>query len=161
MGCEMKKSKLVNVLFVIIVLTFNQIVYAIDAEKYISPEKVVKDTVVSCPSVIFSDFIRVFSESGDVQRTFTKIPLKKQNLNLDEEPEPKEIIRFLTRQQIKFPVMPLKQERINKLLQIRIDKVSSNKAQVSLIKPDIDYQVMYFFTKKNCWRLEKIEDWSL
>ena len=116
---------------------------------------------VVCPSQEFTKFLKAFSERKDIQRAFTKYPLKRQQLDLDAEPEPKPIIKSLELHQIEFPLIPDELERKAKSLALRIDKITSKKAKLTLSRIDTDYQVLYFFSKSQCWKLERVEDWSL
>jgi hypothetical protein len=94
-----------------------------------------------------------------IQREFTAYPLTK--LELDYYAEPEVSIRYLGRDQFKFPVFPLKQERGEVPFEIIIHNVSDNNAKVSVAKPDTDYVITYYFRKNGCWRLERVEDWSM
>ena len=115
---------------------------------------------IVCPSRDFSEFIKAFSESKEVQMNFTMYPLKEQRLDLNAEPEPKPVIRKLRRDQVAFPVMPNEVERKQKNLVLRVDQKKSNHVELTLVKSDTDYQVNYFFILNSCWNLERIEDWS-
>lgn len=130
-----------------------------------SDAKPVGKAIINCPAVCpsqeFSKFLKAFSEHKDTQMAFTKYPLKRQQLDLNAEPEPKPVIKSLGRHQIEFPLIPDELERKAKSLTLRIDKVTSKKAKLTLLKIDTDYQVSYFFSKSGCWKLERIEDWSL
>jgi hypothetical protein len=116
---------------------------------------------MTCPSLDFSKFIKVFSENIDIQIGFTKYPLKYQRLDLDAAPEPKPIFRNIKREKVSFPVIPNKSEIKRKSFDLRIKEKKSNHAQLTVSKQDTDYQINYIFHRKSCWRLQKIEDWSL
>jgi len=116
---------------------------------------------IACPSRDFSEFIEAFSESNEMQMTFTRYPLQQLRLDLSAKPEPKPVVRELRRDQVSFPVIPNKAERKKKSLVLRIDENKSTHVKLTLVKPDTDYQVEYFFGLNSCWRLERIEDWSL
>ena len=134
--------------------------FALDAaERHVSQEKV--KNYPACPSQDFSEFLKVFSENIVIQRAFTKYPLKKWQLDLDSDPEPKPVLRNLRSSQISFPVIPGESERNLKSLTFRIEKIESKKAKLLLMKADTDYQISYFFSKNSCWNLDRIEDWSL
>lgn len=115
----------------------------------------------ACPSRDFSEFIKAFSENTEVQAAFTKYPLQQQRLDANAEPEPKPVVRKLRRDQVSFPVLPNEAERKKQSLVLRIDEKKSNHVKLTLVKGDTDYQVNYFFSRNSCWRLERIEDWSL
>lgn len=116
---------------------------------------------IACPSQNFSKFLKEFSEREEVQKAFTKYPLEQQQLDLDADPEPKPFVRNLGRHQIKFPVIPRESERQMKSLTLRVSKIASRRAKLTLSKSDTDYRILYFFSKNSCWKLERIEDWSL
>lgn len=116
---------------------------------------------VPCPGKDFSSFLERFSNDVTIQRAFTTSPLIQYQVDVTAEPEPKEFKRILQREQIEFPVMPLSQERSRIPLDIEVIKLTSNKAQVRVVKPDTDYQISYFFKKKGCWTLVKIDNESL
>jgi hypothetical protein len=115
----------------------------------------------ACPAQKFPEFLSAYANSEAIQRTFLRIPLKMQRLDLDAEPEPKPVVKKLKYAQIKFPLLPLRAERDAKLLAMRIDKLSEKKAEATLFKEDTGYQVTYFFVKNECWVLTAIEDWSM
>ncbi|WP_265284749.1 hypothetical protein [Verminephrobacter aporrectodeae] len=116
---------------------------------------------IKCPSRDFSEFIKVFSESKEVQIKFTKYPLKEQWLDLTAMPEPKPVMQKSRRNQIDFPVIPDEVERKQRDLILRIDEIKSNRAKLTLTKDDTDHLVNYFFSLNSCWNLVRIEDWSL
>ena len=134
--------------------------YALDSAVQ-SIDKVKPDCPVACPSREFTKFLKAFTEHKDIQMAFTKFPLKRQQLDLNVDPEPKPVIKILGRHQIEFPLIPGELERKAKSLTLRIDKVTSKRAKLTLLKIDTDYQVSYFFSKSGSWKLERIEDWSL
>lgn len=115
----------------------------------------------ACPAQKFPDFFSAYANSEIIQRTFLRIPLKMQRLDLDAEPEPKPVVKKLKYSQLKFPLLPLRAERDAKLLALRIDKWSERKAEATLFRQDTDYQITYFFVKNECWVLAAIEDWSM
>lgn len=138
-----------------------QHVYAFDPAGQPASRGTSGSSRISCPAADFPIFIRVFSSDINVQKMFTRYPLRKQWLDPDAEPEPKKIIQNLGRHQISFPILPLRAERVRRSLEIRIDDVTASKAKITLFKLDTGYQVSYFFEKSSCWRLIRIEDWSL
>lgn len=144
-------------LFVTAELALTQAVFASDNQGI--GLKQPKET--ACPAQNFPDFFSAYTNSETIQRTFLRIPLKMQRLDLDAEPEPKPVVKKLKYAQIKFPLFPLRAERDAKLLAMRIDKLSEKKAEATLFKQDTGYQVTYFFVKNECWVLTAIEDWSM
>lgn len=118
---------------------------------------------VACPGWDFHIFLSQFSNIEAIQRTYVIDPLIVQVLDPDTEPEPQPqpITRKTHYRQLKFPIMPLAAERKEKSLVLRIDKVTDRNAEVTLLKEDTGYRLSYFFVKTGCWRLVRIEDWSL
>lgn len=118
-------------------------------------------TAVSiCPSGDFKTFLDAFSESKELQVKLTNFPLQKLHV-IDAEPEPKPVVKFIDRSQVTFPLIPSVTERRSRKLTVRFDAVSRHKAKITLRKEDTGYQIAYFFKKDDCWRLVRIEDWSL
>lgn len=113
-----------------------------------------------CPSADFQAFLGTFTESVHIQKAFTHFPVEKL-IVVDADPEPKPVVKLLSRSQVSFPVISNSAERKEKGLAIRIDQVGKKKAQITLRKEDADYQVFYLFSKDSCWKLTRIEDWSL
>lgn len=116
---------------------------------------------LACPSQDFSAFLNAFAERVEVQRAFTTYPLQKQHLESGADPEPKPVVRNLSRSQVSFPVIPAASERKLKQLTLRAEPVGDSAVKLFLVKADTDYQVVYFFNKDACWRLDRIEDGSL
>ncbi len=127
-------------------------------------EKHPEDKVVayqSCPAKTFESFVALFSNSIDIQRRYIHFPLRKMEID-DSGEELKTVTNFKNKEQISFPVMPDEAERKNKGLELHVIDGSIRNHQLRLIKPDTDYQVDYFFSRKNeCWELVIIDDQSL
>lgn len=152
-------SKFQNVVFGLL-LAFSCHSYALDSGN--GAGKGAPDVAnPQCPSQEFAGFLNAFAENVEIQKAFTKFPLKRQQLDLEAEPEPKPVLRLLSRSQVKFPIIPNAAERKTKSLNFRVDELNARRAKVILVKSDTDYQVSYFFRKNSCWKLEHIEDWSL
>ena len=114
-----------------------------------------------CAADKFAEFSRLFAEDADFQRKHTDVFIEKQAIDVAAEPEPKTIRYRLSRDKLKFPVLPLKGERDGKALQMLIESVESDGARVKLYKPETDYQIHYFFKRNTCWTLIRIQDDSL
>lgn len=117
--------------------------------------------LATCPAQDISFFIQRFSNDEAIQRLFTVVPLVSQYLDAAAQPEPERRTRTLERGQIVFPVMPLAEERSERLLGMRLEDVTALSARVDLFKPDTDYLISYFFRMDDCWRLVKIDHQSL
>ena len=96
--------------------------------------------VVQCPSASFGAFLGVFIKNVNVQKTFTHI----QTAN----------------GQVTFPVMPNAAQRKADGTVLKITRLTAKEAQVTLSKPETDFKVVYFFQRKGCWQLVRIEDLS-
>jgi len=114
-----------------------------------------------CPSRTLALFAEAFSTSEAVQSAFTKFPLRKQELDLSAQPEPRPHTKWLTRTQVAFPVLPLLPRRAAEGLSIRIEALGTRTGKVLLFKQDTGYLVKYHFRLSSCWELVAIEDWSV
>ncbi|MGA3984561.1 hypothetical protein ACI2VH_20645 [Ralstonia nicotianae] len=145
----------------IFTLLLTQSVYARDAIERSIVQPASGSAGIACPAADFPTFIQKFSEEEHIQKEFTQYPLERLQLDPESQPEPGPIVRHLHRDQLRFPIIPPKQERVNRMLKIQIDSASAGKASITLTKPDTDYQVRYHFKKNGCWILERIEDRSI
>ena len=113
----------------------------------------------ACPAR-FDHFLRSYAQSEAVQRKATIFPLPHQTLDLDAQPEPKPVMRYVQASEAKYPLLPLAEERKREGLQLEVKNQTRTTAQVVLFKPDTGYRVIYYFTRKSCWRLQRIENGS-
>jgi hypothetical protein len=113
-----------------------------------------------CPSKDFSKFLAAYAESYSVQEKFTNMPLKK-TITVDAEPEPKQVITFLEKTQIVFPILPDEKHRTESGLKLQMVDNASGMVAVKLEKPDTDYQIIYIFKLSSCWFLDEVKDYSL
>lgn len=134
--------------------------FAITPDFIVANKRLEQDKTI-CPSNDFNIFFEVFSKNDKVQRKFTEKIITKQYLDLNSEPEPKPILKKFTSESLSFPIFPLKKEQEEKRLTVQMGSITKKTASVILIRPDTDYQVMFYFIKRKCWMLERIEDWSL
>lgn len=114
-----------------------------------------------CPSSNFKDFLASYTEDSQVQRKFTKFPLRMQHLDVRAQPEPKPVVQILAKGQVKFPLIQRASDRQSLSLVIEINEIEDRQAKITLKKVDTDYQVNYFFSRNGCWKLDRIEDWSM
>jgi hypothetical protein len=113
-----------------------------------------------CFSGDFPSFLAAFGDQVAVQRAHTLVPLVSTRVE-DAEPEPKQVVKKLAPEQIRFPVFALKAERARTPLTMTIKSVTATSASVQLEKPDTDYQLSYHFRKAPCWQLVRMENASL
>lgn len=96
---------------------------------------------------------------------FTEYPLKYvQILDAASEPLPKESIKFLSKEKIKFPVLLGGQSLAKyglKLSDKKIDDETYIAIEVSLGEKSLGHYVEYRFQRiRNCWKLTEINDQS-
>jgi hypothetical protein len=117
---------------------------------------------VACPSQDFSIFIQKFADDETVQRVFTRIPLISFYSDVTNEPDDKPTTKTLGKEQIKFPVLPLAQERKTRSLIITVTEITPTSATVSVTQYDRGFLDIYLFgiNENKCWILYRIEDWS-
>lgn len=98
-------------------------------------------TTMQCPSTNFKKFLSAFTESSDLQQTFSQLPQTSDS-------------------QVTFPVIPNAENRKSEGMEIHVAKLKRNRAQVILDKPETDFKVVFYFQKKACWQLVRIQDLS-
>lgn len=115
---------------------------------------------VACPSNEFAAFLQTFSERADVQKAFVQQPLQLVT-TVAGDPEPEMEKRSVSGVQIKFPLIPDCVKREAEGLSLTVKEEQGNSATAILQKPDTDYVFEYRFVRGQCWRLEKVSDFSL
>lgn len=115
----------------------------------------------ACPSDKFPVFFAKYADSVALQKAYTDYPLAHVLLDHAVEPEPRQIKVKLDKAKLTFPLILPAAERKRAKLKFRIDEVTTRNAKVTLLQPDTDYQMAYFFRKDGCWKLERKEDQSL
>ena len=114
-----------------------------------------------CPGMQFTDFLAAFAEDSTVQRQWTRFPLEELSL-IDGEIEPQQIVDSVTPETIRWPLFPSASQRAAELRTLEIEPMQGDSLRVMVEKPDTDWVVHYIFAAESaCWRLERIEDWSL
>jgi len=114
----------------------------------------------ACFSGEFAAFLVAYANDVAAQRAHTLVPLKSKYL-VDGDPDPKPVVKMLAKNQIVFPVLPLKAERVRTPLTMEITALKSDSATVRLEKPDTDYVILYHFRKAPCWKLVREDNMSL
>ena len=114
----------------------------------------------ACPSAKFPAFFAAYADSVALQRAYTDYPLAHMLLDHAAEPA-REIKIALPKEKVGFPLIPPRAQRKRAGLAFRTDAVTGQNAKVSLFKEETGYQVVYFFRKDGCWKLERKEDRSL
>jgi hypothetical protein len=126
----------------------------------------------ACPSQDFSAFFKAFSESAEVQRKFTRLPLEYGQVDQDlvgtGKPD------FSTRTITSFEKIPLfdksdggrifpsSKKRLNNHLAIKIESGESANIRVMLYLPDTGFHIYFKFINTDfCWRLFEVDDESV
>lgn len=118
---------------------------------------------VACPSQDFTEFLTAFTQSVELQKAFTRFPIRHQYFDSSKgKPfgEPEAVVEHLNKQQIKFPVMETSAQR-NKhryLLDIVVDKADGRIAKANVYRENSDDAMSFHFVRDSCWRLVNIED---
>lgn len=120
-----------------------------------------KARTAACPSPSFPAFFAAFSDSVAVQKSFTDYPLTHVMLDHAVQPEPRQVSKQLPQTRLSFPLMPPNAVRTKQGLAFRVDEASDKNAKVTLFREDTGYQVVYYFRKDACWKLERKEDLSM
>ena len=115
----------------------------------------------ACPSQDFRTFLTAFANDPGVQEAFTRRPLQSDYMDAAADPEPRRVLRTLDGADLKFPVMPSLQRQEQEGLKMRWTAEGDDKAEVVVFQPDTDYQTVFFFIRKGCWRLDRIRADSL
>lgn len=119
------------------------------------------ETRRACPSQDFDQFLQAFAANVDVQRAHTANSLLSESLDVTAEPEPRLVSRQLDRVDLRFPLMPSSQQQLDDGLKVSLTKLGGQVVEVTLRKPDTDYQVSFFFRKGDCWELYRKRDDSM
>ncbi|ALR07574.1 hypothetical protein XFHB_12770 [Xylella fastidiosa] len=111
---------------------------------------------VSCPGENFKAFSKKFSNDVNIQRAFTKYPLRIKELDLSAAPEVKKVVKHLRSDQVHFPVFPLQEERQRKSIEMNDDP----NLTMMLYQSGKDDVMVYAFVKDDCWYLSSIDNRS-
>lgn len=135
-------------------------VYALDAVKQPSNELTAGASII-CPSQDFSQFISSFVNDVNVQRAFTKFPLKKIGFKSDAMSVSSVTSYELSEASARFPLIPSYSEiRLSKS-NMRIDHSSRRSARAVVYNDEPSNIISYEFAKTSCWNLVSIEDRSI
>ena len=115
----------------------------------------------TCPTQAFDTFLTAFANDVAIQKAFVTQPLQSESIDALAEPEPRPVTRMLSFDELHFPLMPNLQRQALDGLQL-VKTISGNgEMEVKLVKPDTDYQVLFFFRNDGCWKLYRMRDDSL
>ena len=116
----------------------------------------------TCPARDFAGFFQAFSDSPAVQRAFTAADVDFTQMDVDAQPEPREVTRNVPLASIVFPIAPTTTEQARQGLETRVTEMSNGMIRAQLNKPDTDYQLVYIFrARSDCWELYAKVDTSL
>ena len=96
-----------------------------------------------------------------MQKTQIVLPLQSEAVDPNAEPEPRPVTKMLAEADLQFPLMPSSQQQAKDGLQLSTVATDSVHMEVKLVKPDTDYQLMFFFQNDGCWKLYRIRNDSL
>lgn len=146
-------------------LFYVQHIYALDSTEQPVSRKSFSASDVSCPAADFLVFIRAFSNDINVQKAFTKYPLKLRTVtDPAHSPKPEYLTRVVRKKQIHFPVLLNEIELKTYGLVTNVERVSQKSFSViesSAGDRSLGHYVEYKFKlKSGCWLLEEIVDES-
>ena len=113
-----------------------------------------------CGLEYFNEFIDEFSKSIDFQKSHILFPLQKMYINNSADPEPIPMEILLDYEEIIYPIFPKFEEIYLADRYLNLNVLQKN-AEVNVGKEDTDYLLKFFFKNDGCWKLFRIEDWSL
>lgn len=114
--------------------------------------------VPACPATELSDFVVAFAEDPALQKAFTAPTVETAFVDWDAQPEPAESVEPMSRDALRFPVMPDRARQRADGLQYREIGRDGDRATIVLEVPDTDAQLRYTFRRGACWTLVKIVD---
>lgn len=122
----------------------------------------------ACPAQDFPKFLNAFSESIELQKTFTRFPYKLTYLEDNPKPGPTEDIfvsrsRMITLEQAEFPLLANAAERKARglFLRVDLDQIKGQEVKAVFGKDGADFTAVYHFIRNSCWELILIDDQSL
>jgi hypothetical protein len=114
-----------------------------------------------CQAQAFDTFLTAFADDIEVQKKSVTRPLQSESVDALAEPEPKPVTKMLSFAELHFPLMPTERQRAHDGLQISQTPSGSGEIEVKLVKPDTDYQRVFYFRNDGCWKLYRMRDDSL
>lgn len=113
-----------------------------------------------CAETNFDAFLARFSEDPEFQRRHVQFPLPQQ-VNEDKGVGGPALVETQVQSWPATGVLYLNAEqRKAHGLEVTVTPIERGK-RVKLEKPDTDYLIYYFFEQRPCWRLVRIENYSL
>lgn len=113
----------------------------------------------------FTTFLQHFLASGDFALSRTRTPLPLIGWNEDMEAKggahTGKVVRMIGKQEMQL-TLPLTTYLREHGLTHKIARQQTEKVTVQVFKPDTDWLLLYHFRRQQgCWKLWKIEDFSL
>lgn len=112
----------------------------------------------NCPATDIAGFVAAFAESPALQKVFTAPVVDTAFVDWSAQPEPAEAVEPLSRDLLRFPVMPNRARQQADGLQYREIGRDGDRTTIALEVPDTDLQLRYTFRRDGCWTLVKIVD---
>lgn len=111
-----------------------------------------------CPSHDINKFVAAFAESPALQEQYSAASVDMAFIEGSSEPEPRETVEHISREKLRFPIMPNRTQQAAQGLRYRYISADDNRAVIALEVPDTDAQSTYAFQRSGCWMLVKIVD---
>ena len=114
-----------------------------------------------CPASDFPAFFARFTEDTALQRRWTRFPLVRSSI-ANDGPEPRQVTDTVPVGEVSFPLLPSEGEVAESGREVAIGEREGGGKQVTIFKRDTDWTTDFIFAPHSgCWRLVRIEDWSL
>lgn len=114
-----------------------------------------------CPSQDFDAFLADFANDEEVQRTHVTNPLESESVDVNAEPEPKPVTRWMPVSALRFPLMKSIQQQDRSGFKRTLSASGTRGMEVKIAKEDTDEQTTFFFRNEGCWMLYRMQDDSL
>ena len=112
----------------------------------------------SCPATDLAGFVAAFAQSPSLQKAFTAPVVDTAFVDWNAQPEPAESVESMSRDALRFPVMPDRARQQAEGLRYREIGSEGDRTTIVLEAPDTDIQLRYTFRRDSCWTLVKIVD---
>jgi len=119
---------------------------------------------LACPGPDFAAFLEAFGEDPEVQRRYTRFPLRY--VTLEEGPDgPTTRERRLPADSLPWPLLLPARVRAQEGLEVTIDSTAAGQWSVTVAQPATDYGMGYLFVlgrgPDRCWQLVRYDNATL
>lgn len=128
-------------------------------ENYFIENKLENFSENKCPAKDFKSFIRLYSESEEVQRLYTFSLITQLWVSMESVSEPTPFIKAYKKENLKFPLIPNALDRKSRGLKFEV--IDNEGSYTTLVNENAGYRVRYVFLKGACWYLIGIENLSI